>query len=226
MSLEEFKWINTDTMSESYQRGFSWCLKAATFATEAHKMQKRKSDDSSYMVHPLNVAAIITNEGLFHNPLTLSAAILHDTLEDTHATSEQIEKIFGRDICDIVKECTDDKTLSKRKRKENQILHMTDGISYHARIVKLADKLDNLRGLLKTPPKGWSPERVKGYAAWAQRVVNAKQIYYNAEYANKVIYRLEKLLEETLLKILGPELYLNSDDLYQKYLQDMEKSND
>lgn len=86
------------------------------------------------------------------------AAILHDTVEDTNTTFSEIEEHFGPVICGIVREVTDDKSLPKQERKRLQIVHAKDS-SYEAKLVKLADKLYNLRDLERVAPEGWTDVR-------------------------------------------------------------------
>lgn len=95
-------------------------------------------------------------------PIVILAAILHDTVEDTDTTFEEIEKEFGYKVTQVVREVTDDKTLPKARRKQLQIEHAPN-ISREAKLVKLADKLYNLRDLEKGIPIGWTNDRVKEY---------------------------------------------------------------
>lgn len=116
------------------------------------------------------VAHILTHEGSVNDLAVIQAALLHDTIEDTETTLEEITLNFGEKVAFIVKECTDDKTLPKSKRKELQILHASSS-SHEAKLVKLADKLYNLRDLDKEIPIGWTNERVREYFEWAFKVV-------------------------------------------------------
>lgn len=110
----------------------------------------------------LGVANILIQEGNVFEPIVILAAILHDTVEDTDTTFAEIEKEFGHRVCQVVREVTDDKTLPKAERKRLQIEHAPN-ISREAKLVKLADKLYNLRDLEKSVPIGWTSERVKEY---------------------------------------------------------------
>lgn len=83
------------------------------------------------------------------------AAILHDTVEDTETTFEELEQHFGAKIRGIVEECSDDKALSKMERKRLQIEHAKTATP-EAKLVKLADKLYNLRDLERSIPRGWT----------------------------------------------------------------------
>lgn len=92
-------------------------------------------------------------------------------MEDTQTTQEELLENFWPGITHIVLEVTDDKTKSKEERKRLQIEHAST-ISYHAKLVKLADKICNLRDMAHSPPKNWSLERRREYFDWAQQVVN------------------------------------------------------
>lgn len=117
------------------------------------------------------MAYILTNEAGITDIDVIQAAILHDTVEDTNTTFDEIEKEFGIKVCNIVAEVTDDKSLSKATRKELQI-ERAKGSSHEAKLVKLADKLYNLRDLEITPPEKWSNERIKEYFEWAKKVID------------------------------------------------------
>ncbi|PIK45891.1 Guanosine-3',5'-bis(diphosphate) 3'-pyrophosphohydrolase MESH1 [Apostichopus japonicus] len=116
------------------------------------------------------VARILTAEGGISDPIVLQAALLHDTVEDTETSFEELEKEFGKAVCDIVAEVTDDKSLPKMERKRLQIEHAPHK-SREAKLVKLADKLYNLRDLEKCTPQGWTETRVQEYFQWASQVV-------------------------------------------------------
>jgi len=150
-------------------------IKAVTFAADKHKHQTRKGDGSSYICHPLRVAKILidsfdlsmnTNTGR----LCILGAILHDTVEDTNTTLLEIKENFGEDVMNVVADVTDDKSLPKLKRKKIQIQHAKTA-SRPAQLIKVADKIDNLRDLLKTPPKGWTFEDIRGYFLWSREVL-------------------------------------------------------
>jgi hypothetical protein len=146
-------------------------LYTTVFAAEQHKHQRRKGDNSSYICHPLRVAQILS---LAHvrDKNVLMAAILHDTIEDTPTTYEDIRVRYGKQVADIVMEVTDDKQLSKLERKKLQVSHTRNSnMSYEAKLIKLADKIDNCRDLLKVRPVGWTEEDVTDYFVWSYEVV-------------------------------------------------------
>ena len=147
-------------------------MKALTFAANKHRNQFRKgSKPIPYINHPIAVADLIVRTGKIHDEATLAAALLHDTVEDTETTFEELETEFGHEISKLVAELTDDKKLSKEERKRLQIEH-APSLSPRARIVKLADKICNLRDVVQDPPKGWPLERKQEYFDWAKSVVD------------------------------------------------------
>ncbi|KAI9013314.1 hypothetical protein BC832DRAFT_528584 [Gaertneriomyces semiglobifer] len=147
-------------------------VRTLQFATLAHSTQRRKDPSSTpYINHPIGVAHILLFEGGVSDIAVLQAALLHDTVEDTDTTFEDIEKEFGKRVMDVVKECTDDKRLPKDERKRLQV-ESAGGKSKEAKLVKLADKIYNLRDLQRVAPVGWSEERVREYFTWAKRVTD------------------------------------------------------
>ena len=149
----------------------SGVLQALHFAANKHRDQRRKGAEASpYINHLIEAAEILTGVGGVSDLLTLQAAILHDTLEDTETTPEELDAIFGPEVRRIIEEVTDDKTLSSTARKQMQIDHAPQ-LSARAKMVKLADKIANIRSMLETPPTKWSLERKREYVNWSKRVV-------------------------------------------------------
>ena len=147
-------------------------LKALAFAAHKHRDQRRKDAEASpYINHPIALADVLVNEGGVSDVEVLCAALLHDTVEDTATTPRELEEAFGRRIARIVAEVTDDKTLSKAERKRLQIEH-AGRLSPEAKLVKLADKICNLRDVAERPPAGWDLARRREYFDWAKRVVD------------------------------------------------------
>ncbi|XP_058792426.1 guanosine-3',5'-bis(diphosphate) 3'-pyrophosphohydrolase MESH1 [Phymastichus coffea] len=150
----------------------SLIIYCANFAAEKHSRQRRcNKEQTPYINHPIGVANILVQEGEVFDPDVIAAALLHDTVEDTETTFEEIEKYFGEKIRKIIEEVTDDKSLPKQERKQLQIEHAAKS-SQEAKLVKLADILYNLRDLEKETPVGWTSERVHEYFEWAESVVN------------------------------------------------------
>ena len=146
-------------------------LKAIDFAAYRHRKQVRKgSQGVPYVSHPVAVAELIARVGRVTDIITLVAAILHDTIEDTETTAEEIAEHFGANVRDIVLELTDDKSLPKEERKRLQIVHAPKS-SKRAKIVKLADKIVNVRDVTRDPPSDWSVDRRKEYLDWSEQVI-------------------------------------------------------
>ncbi|HYL00413.1 MAG TPA: HD domain-containing protein [Steroidobacteraceae bacterium] len=158
-------------MTETTADPISRVLSAATFAAERHRDQRRKGKDASpYINHPLALASLLAERGE-RDATLLMAALLHDTVEDTATTFEDIERAFGTEVADIVREVTDDKTLPRADRKRLQIEHAAF-LSRRAMLVKLADKICNLRDVVVSPPADWSLQRKREYFDWAKAVVD------------------------------------------------------
>ena len=146
-------------------------IKAVAFAAEKHSTQRRKDAQASpYINHPIALANVLANEGDIANQDVLIGALLHDTIEDTETTPEELKAIFGEKIASIVMEVTDDKNLPKAQRKALQIEHAAHA-SMEAKLVKLADKICNLRDMLSSPPQDWTLQRKRDYFTWAEEVV-------------------------------------------------------
>jgi guanosine-3',5'-bis(diphosphate) 3'-pyrophosphohydrolase len=147
-------------------------IDATAFAADKHRMQRRKDAAAlPYINHPIALARVLAVEASIDDEDVLCAALLHDTIEDTETSFEELEARFGTHIAAIVAEVTDDKSLSKQERKQLQIDHAAS-ISQQAKLVKLADKICNLRDVAACPPTDWSLERRQEYFDWARRVVD------------------------------------------------------
>lgn len=147
-------------------------MHALAFASHKHRDQRRKDAEASpYINHPIALANILTNEGGVRDPIVICAALLHDTIEDTETTADELRATFGEEITAIVLEVTDDKSLSKAERKRLQVVHAITA-SEKAKLVKLADKISNLRDITLSAPVGWEIERIREYFDWAKAVID------------------------------------------------------
>lgn len=156
---------------ESSGKPLGTFAKAVAFAADKHRNQRRKDEQASpYINHPIALANVLVNEGGVDDLTVLCAAVLHDTIEDTEATADELRAAFGPKVASVVMEVTDDKSLEKSLRKQRQVEHAPH-ISTEAKLVKLADKISNLRDVLSSPPADWSVERKQAYFEWAARVV-------------------------------------------------------
>jgi guanosine-3',5'-bis(diphosphate) 3'-pyrophosphohydrolase len=153
-------------------------LKALEFAAGRHRTQFRKGlDRTPYINHPIQVASLLANDADETDPVLISAAILHDVIEDTVNSVEERDElisilsgIFGEEILLLTMEVTDDKTLEKRERKRLQVVNASHK-SVNARKLKIADKIMNLRDITDNPPADWPLQRITDYFNWAEDVV-------------------------------------------------------
>ncbi len=146
-------------------------LRALRFAAHQHRQQRRKDvDETPYIKHPIEVAEVLASDGGVTDEVLLSAAVLHDTVEDTGTTLDDLRARFGDEVAGLVHEVTDDKSLPKAERKRLQVVHAATA-SPRARQLKIADKICNLRDITEAPPDGWSIERRREYIAWSAAVV-------------------------------------------------------
>lgn len=146
-------------------------LKALHYAADLHKDGKRKGKAGEpYVNHVIEVAELLARVGDVHDLAILQAAILHDVVEDTDATFEDVERGFGPRVRRIVEEVTDDKALPKEERKRLQI-EAAQSLSPAAKAVKIADKISNICSIIKSPPAEWSDQRRLEYLEWSERVV-------------------------------------------------------
>jgi guanosine-3',5'-bis(diphosphate) 3'-pyrophosphohydrolase len=168
-------------------------LKALAFAARKHRDQRRKDPEASpYINHPIALADVLVNEGGVVDVEVLCAALLHDTVEDTDTTPEELSDAFGARIAGIVAELTDDTRLPKAERKRLQVEH-AGALSAQARLVKLADKICNLRDVAERAPPSWDLARRREYFDWAKRVVDGMRGVHPAlEEAFDAAYRMRK----------------------------------
>jgi (p)ppGpp synthase/HD superfamily hydrolase len=164
--VDEQLWNDTDNMKE-------WIavLRAADAAARWHVHQRRKGiAQEPYINHLLEVASLVGEATGGTDPNVVIAALLHDAIEDQGVTSEVLASEFGQHVADVVMEVSDDKTLPKDERKRRQI-ETASKKSREAKLIKLADKISNLRTIAVSPAADWSVERRLEYIEWAKAVV-------------------------------------------------------
>lgn len=145
-------------------------IAAAHFAARRHRDHKRKgASEEPYINHLLEVSALLVSVGI-EDEEVLAAAVLHDSVEDVGVTFTEIEERFGRRVSEIVAELTDDKGLPRDLRKQLEVERAATA-SVAAQSIKVADKLSNVRGMLVSPPAGWSSRRKRDYCLFAERLV-------------------------------------------------------
>ncbi len=146
-------------------------LEAMEFSANRHRFQRRKDEHATpYINHPIQVAYTCAAAGESDLDL-LMAALLHDTIEDTETTYEELCDRFGSLVADLVIELTDDKLLSAEERKIKQVASASQK-SEKARKIKLADKICNVNDMLNHPPHEWSIQRRFEYIEWSKQVVD------------------------------------------------------
>jgi guanosine-3',5'-bis(diphosphate) 3'-pyrophosphohydrolase len=146
-------------------------LTAIHFSADRHRGQRRKDTlQSPYINHPIEVAELLWRVGGVRDEAVLIAAVLHDTIEDTQTSPDEIRSLFGDEVLGIVLECTDDKSLPQPERKRRQI-ETAPHKTTNAKLVKLADKICNLSDLNTSPPRFWPKIQKQEYLLWSEKVV-------------------------------------------------------
>ena len=154
-------------------------LGAIAFAAAKQRNQRRKdAAKSPFIDHPLQLARVLATKGKVTDIKTLMAAVLHDTVEDTEASYDELRERFGTGVADVVMEVTYDKGLPKAERKQRQGV-CAPYMSKRATLVKLADKTCNLRDVANSPPAGWPRRRKQDYFDWAKQVVDGLPLVHD-----------------------------------------------
>ena len=147
-------------------------VRALAFAADKHRDQRRRDAGASpYINHPVALADVLVNAAGITDSDVICSALLHDTIEDTDTTAAELDAVFGAAIRRIVLEVTDDASLLKSQRKQQQI-DRASHISDSAKLVKLADKICNLRDMATAPPADWTTDRRQEYFDWAKAVID------------------------------------------------------
>ena len=166
--------------------------KALLFAAEAHRNQRRKgAAQEPYLNHLIEVLDLVVQATDGTDMDMVLAALLHDVVEDTSTTYEDIVANFGEHVAQIVHENSDDMSLPKDERRRARIAAMPLK-SREAKIVKMADVISNLRAIAVSPPAGWSAERKLGYLNACRELVDA---------ARGTEPGIERMFDETAAKV-------------------------
>jgi guanosine-3',5'-bis(diphosphate) 3'-pyrophosphohydrolase len=146
-------------------------MKALFFASVKHQSHKRNDRNRSpYLNHPVSVAYYLSSCGIT-DPDILCAALLHDTLEKTETTREELLREFGQKILSIVEELTDDPALSKKEQHEAQIRNAPLE-SHEAKIIKIGDKISNITHLKENSPLDLDSKKKLEYLNWTRQVID------------------------------------------------------
>src|SRR4051812_11608453 len=143
-------------------------VRAIDFAARKHVDQRRKGAAQEPYVNHLAEVALLAAEATGGDDVSLIiAALLHDCIEDQGVTYEEIVARFGRDVADLVAAVTDDKSLKKAERKRLQV-ETAPSKSDRAKMLKIADKIANVRSMALSPPSNWDEARKREYFEWAK----------------------------------------------------------
>jgi (p)ppGpp synthase/HD superfamily hydrolase len=153
--------------------GIIGIARALDFAARKHAHQRRKGLKAEpYINHLTEVALHLAEASDGADPGLVMAGLLHDTIEDTETSRDELAVAFGEDVASLVAEVTDDPGLLRDERKRRQV-ETAPTKSIRARMIKLADKIANLHSIVESPPVGWSGRRKREYVAWAREVAAA-----------------------------------------------------
>lgn len=146
-------------------------LRALDFAAKTHAGQTRKGPrDEPYINHVVEVARLIAEATDGADPGLIAAGALHDVLEDSDASQEDLAQAFGADIAALVAEVTDIPGVGEAERRRHQV-EAAPGLSARARLIKMADKTSNIEEMAADPPPAWSTEEIRAYVQWGVDVV-------------------------------------------------------
>jgi GTP diphosphokinase / guanosine-3',5'-bis(diphosphate) 3'-diphosphatase len=140
-------------------------LRAMELAAERHSAQRRKGPGGApYVNHVIEVASVLATIGGVSDPDVLMAAVLHDVIEDTETSAEEVERRFGPRVRELVCQLSDDKSLPKAERKRLVLEHLVRA-SDAVKLIKLADLCSNVR----SPPTEWPAPRIREYLEWSRQ---------------------------------------------------------
>jgi (p)ppGpp synthase/HD superfamily hydrolase len=167
---------------------------AIIFATRKHNGYKRKGTDIPYISHPMEVMQILTETRCREN--VIIAGILHDTLEDTEATSAEILDLFGEEVLNLVSAESEDKSKTWKERKQATIDSLADA-SLDVKMVCLADKISNLRSMA-------SDKKAIGEKLWERFNAGKDDIeWYYRQIGKMAFHPLDKEYHSLLTEVFG-----------------------
>ena len=174
--------------------GLRLVCEAAELAARRHSGQQRKGDENEpYINHLAEVASILAAVTDGADAELVAAGWLHDTIEDTDTSRDELAQRFGVRVADMVEEVTDDMTLAKSERRRRQVKDAPKK-SPGAKLIKIADKISNIRVRIFFEPGIEQQQELADYLAWAEQVVKG---------CRGVNARLDKLFDETVAHAKG-----------------------
>lgn len=182
--------------------------RALVFAAKAHERQYRKQTDTPYITHPMSVALILQQEGC--DETVVIAGLLHDVVEDSESSVEDIKREFGKKVADIVAACTEpDKGLDWKTRKQN-LVNVYATAPIEVKLVACADKLHNLRTIR-------SDRVLVGEKVW--RRFNSGKTSQEWYYRAVVKALCSGLKKKTIKNSIFEQLALTVEDVFGKQLE-------
>ncbi|CCB88664.1 HD domain-containing protein [Simkania negevensis] len=160
-------WVNLFGQEKRYSIDLQRLLAAVEFAADKHQFQIRKdAEKTPYIIHPLGVAQLTLELGELKDPDALIAALLHDTIEDTETTPEEVEQLFGPHVLALVLDLTKPAGLKGEACKLAQIAHAPH-MHEQAKIIKLADRYYNMCDLANII---WDQKSIDAYILWGAKL--------------------------------------------------------
>ncbi len=151
--------------------GIRLVSEAAELAARRHNGMRRKGrSDEPYINHLAEVANLLSAATEGADAELVAAGWLHDTIEDTETTHDELAQRFGLRVAALVEEVTDDMSLEKRERRQRQIEDAPKK-SASAKLIKIADKISNIRARMLPEPSKEQRDDLADYLAWAEKVV-------------------------------------------------------
>jgi guanosine-3',5'-bis(diphosphate) 3'-pyrophosphohydrolase len=151
--------------------GLRLVSEAAELAARRHSGQQRKGhEDEPYINHLAEVASLLATVTDGADAELVAAGWLHDTIEDTDTSRDELAERFGARVADMVEEVTDDMTLAKSERRRRQVIDAPKK-SPGAKLIKIADKISNVRVRIFFEPDAEQRDELADYLAWAEQVV-------------------------------------------------------
>ncbi len=145
--------------------------RAFAFAAHRHGGQRRNAAvEEPYLNHLTEVANLLAYATDGGDLVLVCAGVLHDSLEDTETTDEELRTLFGPDIADLVREVTDPPGQDESERRQRQVMHAPT-LSPKAKLLKVADKTSNIRERIAHRPAALSDEQLRDYIEWGGMVV-------------------------------------------------------
>ena len=197
---------------------------AIIYATDKHSDQRRKQSEDPYIIHPLRVLNILVTIGITDINI-LIGGVLHDVVEDTDTSVNDIKHHFGNKIAKIVSEVSNNPNVSKAERKRAQLRDISHK-SHEAQLIKLADAVDNLSDFVTQELTGenWSYIQIRLYFLWKREI--SRVIRDNSENHRKLADKIEELCRKDIFYYVGDPSGKRGLDLDSQFANPKESLNE